>query len=438
MKWSTPALGQIATITGGSTPSRTQAEYWNGSIPWLTPTDLPMPGKGIADVSDTAGKITEKGLAAISAPLLPVGTVLFSSRATIGKLGISRVPLATNQGFANFIPKKFVDAKYLAYCLLHYTAEITALAGSTTFKEVTKTALKKFKVPLPALSEQRRIVEILDQADALRKKRAEADAKAARNLPALFYKMFGDPATNPKGWPTAELGNLFNMVGGGTPSKSVSEYWAGDIPWVSPKDMKYDVIQDTEDHITIEAVNNSATRIVKQGSILIVFRSGILAHSFPVGIAGRDLTINQDLKALTSKGNVSNEYLYGLLSAVPTFGLSCVKKGATVHNIDGSRFMRLKISKPPEQLQESFRVQLGALLDNKTKRLNVATMIESLFAVLLHRAFTGDLTAKWREAHMKELLQEMEQQAKLLGSSSASNSFPEVRSKCSHNQRTMK
>ena len=112
MKWPTPALGQIATITGGSTPSRTQEKYWNGSILWLTPTDLPTPGKGITDVSDTASKITEEGLAAISAQLLPVGTVLFSSRATIGKLGISRAPLATNQGFANFIPKKFVDAKY--------------------------------------------------------------------------------------------------------------------------------------------------------------------------------------------------------------------------------------------------------------------------------------------------------------------------------------
>ena len=108
MKWPTPALGQIATITGGSTPSRTQEKYWNGSILWLTPTDLPTPGKGITDVSDTASKITEEGLAAISAQLLPVGTVLFSSRATIGKLGISRAPLATNQGFANFIPKNLL------------------------------------------------------------------------------------------------------------------------------------------------------------------------------------------------------------------------------------------------------------------------------------------------------------------------------------------
>jgi len=143
MKWPEYRLGQIATIIGGSTPSRDRDEYWNGSIPWLTPTDLPMPGQGIADVFDTANKITDEGLSAISAQLLPVGTVLFSSRATIGKLGISKVPLVTNQGFANFIPKKGVNEKYLAYCLLHFSSNISALAGSTTFKEVTKTSLKK-------------------------------------------------------------------------------------------------------------------------------------------------------------------------------------------------------------------------------------------------------------------------------------------------------
>ncbi len=196
MKWCTATLGDIATITGGGTPSGNRDEYWNGSIFWLTPTDLPKPGEGIAEVAETAGKITEEGLAAISAQLLPVGTVLFSSRATVGKLGISRVPLVTNQGFANFIPKrKVVDSKYLAYCLLFFTNGISALAGSATFIEVTKTALKKFKIPLPPLTEQRCIVEILDRADSLRRKRAEADAKAARILPALFYKMFGDPAT---------------------------------------------------------------------------------------------------------------------------------------------------------------------------------------------------------------------------------------------------
>ncbi|MCL5996890.1 MAG: restriction endonuclease subunit S [Chloroflexi bacterium] len=198
--WQLISLGDIADIEGGSTPRREIPEYWNGELPWVTPTDLPMSGDGIATVSNTREKITAKGLDSISAKLLPPGTVLFSSRATIGKLGISAVPLVTNQGFTNFKPKRDIDARFLAYSLWHFTPQISQLAGSTTFREVTKGNLRQFKIPLPPLSEQVRIVKLLDETDALRKLRAQADARTADLIPALFNEMFGDPATNPKGW----------------------------------------------------------------------------------------------------------------------------------------------------------------------------------------------------------------------------------------------
>ncbi|MCI0563691.1 MAG: restriction endonuclease subunit S, partial [Nitrososphaera sp.] len=206
MKWLTVRLDEIASIVGGSTPQRNREDFWDGDIPWVTPTDLPMPGEGIAKVTETKDRITKSGLASCSTQLLPTGTVLFSSRATIGKLGIAGIPLATNQGFANFIPKACIDSRFLAYSLHYHTEGIAALAGKTTFKEVSRGNLKHYRIKLPPLSEQRRIVEILDQADALRKKRAEADVKAERILPALFYKMFGDPVTNPMKWPSGKLG----------------------------------------------------------------------------------------------------------------------------------------------------------------------------------------------------------------------------------------
>lgn len=414
MKWPLVRLGDVAEVVGGSTPSRDREEYWNGHIPWLTPTDLPMPGEGIAVVSSTRERITDAGLSAISASLLPPGTVLFSSRATIGKIGIAAVPLATNQGFANLVPSKAVFSRFLAYSLLYYREEISRLAGSTTFKEVRRGALKRFQIPLPPLSEQRRIVEILDQADALRKKRAEADAKAARILPALFYKMFGDPATNPKGWPTKPMGEAWQISGGGTPSRTVQDFWGGSIPWVSPKDMKTEVVLDTEEHITAEGVSNSAARLVPPGSLLIVFRSGILVHTFPAAITAVEVAINQDLKALQPVGNDRNEYLFGLFAAAPAIPLSCVKKGATVHNVDGARFSSLPIPLPPTSLQRQFAQHLKTVLAMKTKEREVGRRIEDLFSTLLHRAFIGDLTARWREAHMKDLLVEMEAQAKAL------------------------
>jgi type I restriction enzyme S subunit len=312
--------------------------------------------------------------------------------------------------------KDLVDRQYLTYYLRsnHFLGFANVAVAGVKMPRIIMAKFWKHHVPLPPLSEQHRIIDILNQADSLRKMRIEADAKASRILPALFHKLFGDSATNQKGWPTGKIGDLFEVDGGGTPSKSIPEYWTGNIPWVSPKDMKRAVVLDTADHITQEAIRNSATRVVKEGSVLIVYRSGILVHSFPVAFAGRNLTINQDLKALSSKGEVTNEYLYGLLSAVPAVGLSCVKKGATVHNVDGARFLSLKICKPPEKLQKVFASQLHALLRNKTEQQAASEKAEKIFAVLLHRAFIGDLTARWREAHMKELLQEMEQQAKAL------------------------
>lgn len=415
MTWSVTNLDSLASL-GPQYGANARAIPATGERPrYVRITDIDTNGRLIPT------SIVEADIEESSYFLLKEGDLLFArSGNTVGKT----YRYSSKDGpciFAGYlirfrIDPKLADSRFVFYYTLSsdYNAWVMSkrrVAGQPNINGKEYSALR---VPFFPLSEQHRLVEILDQADALRKKRAEADAKAARILPALFYKMFGDPATNPKGWPAEKLGALFDVNGGGTPSKSIPEYWTGNIPWVSPKDMKSDVLLDTEDHITHEALVNSATRLVKQGSILVVYRSGILAHSFPVAIAGRDLTINQDLKALLSRGKVTNEYLYGLLSAIPAVGLSCVKKGATVHNVDGSRFLSLKISKPPEQLQRSFAAQLYALLKYKTKRQAASEKIEVLFAVLLHRAFTGDLTAKWRETHMKELLQEMEQQAKAM------------------------
>lgn len=311
---------------------------------------------------------------------------------------------------------KVVDPRYIFYRTQHqeFIDFLVGNAAGANYPAVTDEIVRSATLPLPPFSEQRRIVEILDEADRIRKLRREANQKAERILPALFLKMFGDPATNPKGWPTNRLDQLFDVVGGGTPSKSESTYWQGDIPWASPKDMKRDVIANTEDHITSEAIVNSSTKLVRKGSVLVVYRSGILSHTFPVAIAGSDLTINQDLKALSTNGELLNEYMYGWLIAASGLTLDCVKKGATVHNIDGSRFLALQIAKPPRPLQELFVTHLNDFLSQKVNRESVEDRIESLFSLLLHRAFSGQLTSKWRYVHMEDLISEIEEQSQLL------------------------
>jgi type I restriction enzyme S subunit len=283
--------------------------------------------------------------------------------------------------------------------------------------QITRANLERVKVPLPALTEQRRIVELLEQADGMRRKRTEADALANRILPALFLKMFGEPAMNPKGWPTKSTGRAFRMVSGGTPSKANVEFWNGDIPWVSPKDMKSVILTDTEDHITEDAIKNSATSLVPEGAVMMVVRSGILAHSVPVALAGKPMAINQDLKGMVPNPEETEEIkpyymLAWLLTAKQTL-LGCVKRGATVHSIDSGRFQALPFMLPPPSLQDAFARQFENLLALQAKQTAGGRDVERLFATMLHRAFTGELTAKWRQAHMKELLAEMEQQARL-------------------------
>ncbi len=156
-------------------------------------------------------KIAPASTAGTSTNVFDDGNVLYSKLRPY----LNKVICPTEPGIATteLIPlrprKDLLDRHYLTYYLRskHFLGFANVAVAGVKMPRIIMAKFWKHQVPLPPLSEQRRIVEILDQADALRKKRAEADAKAARILPALFYKMFGDPATNPKGWPTKRLGD---------------------------------------------------------------------------------------------------------------------------------------------------------------------------------------------------------------------------------------
>ena len=116
-----------------------------------------------------------------------------------------------------------------------------------------------------------------------------------------------------EGWTTVPLSSVAVFKGGGTPSKDVARYWTGEIPWVSPKDMKSDRIATSIDKITPEAIENSAAALIPEDSLLIVVRSGILARTIPVAITQKQLAVNQDIKALVPGKKVDCHYLYYFL-----------------------------------------------------------------------------------------------------------------------------
>ena len=159
--WKWTKLGDVCKIVSGSTPKTNVTAYWNGTITWITPTDM---GKLTTKyISSSQRAITQTGYASCSTKLIPAGAVIMSTRAPIGHLGIASVPLCTSQGCKTFVPGADVDTEFLYFSLLTHIEDIQALGSGSTFQEVSKTKLSKFEICLPPLTEQKRIAALLNQ-----------------------------------------------------------------------------------------------------------------------------------------------------------------------------------------------------------------------------------------------------------------------------------
>ena len=165
--WEVKLLFALADIRSGGTPSTSEPRFWDGDIPWCTPTDITALN-GHKYLGETARMITQLGLKASSAEVIPAHSVVMTSRATIGECAINVVPIATNQGFKNFVPSAATDVGYLYYLLGTQKQRFISLCGGSTFLEIGKTQLAAYKVQIPSkIVEQRAIAAALSDVDAL-------------------------------------------------------------------------------------------------------------------------------------------------------------------------------------------------------------------------------------------------------------------------------
>jgi type I restriction enzyme, S subunit len=185
------------------------------------------------------------------------------------------------------------------------------------------------------------------------------------------------------------------MISGGTPSTVVDHFWGGDIPWVSSKDMKLSVISRTEDYITSEGLNASAAKLVPPNSMLMVVRSGILRHTIPVALSGRDVAINQDIKAIGFRPNFEPGYCRWFIEGLQSELLSRWSMiGCTVESLDFETFANEEFPLPPLPEQRA----IVAFLDRETARIDglverkrrlLALLEEKRLAVITHAVTKG-------------------------------------------------
>ena len=269
---------------------------------------------------------------------------------------------------------KYLDAnyRYLFYALLDL--KIPNTGYNRHFKW-----LKEAKIQYPTLKQQEKVVGILDKIEKVIAARNKQLNALDELIQARFVEMFGDPVVNDKGWKIDTVEKLCKEIyGGGTPSKSHPEYYEdGNIPWVSSKDMKTDVLNDSQIKINQLGVDNSTARMVPVNSVIMVIRSGILKHTLPVAINVVPITVNQDLKVFIPNERLLTRFLAVQFKMHEKDILSGVR-AVTADNIEFNSLKQRKLIVPPIELQQEFADFAHQV--NKSK-----LVIKNLLQIYKHR-----------------------------------------------------
>ncbi|MBI4687775.1 MAG: restriction endonuclease subunit S [Nitrospirae bacterium] len=342
----------IAEIINGSTPSTDEPAFWNGDILWATPTDL-----GKLDsiyIEDTERKITRAGLESCSTKLLPVGTVLLTSRAPVGNIAITKKPLCTNQGFKNFVPKEGIHSPYLYFAIKMIIPEIQKQSHGNTFVEITKDLIKHFEIPLPptiddqiAIANELELrmaeVETMRQA-ALRQKEA-VSAMAGGILRDIFPVK--SEADLPKGWMWVKLESLCEIVNGFGFPKHLQGQKNMPYPYIKVSDMNHMdsqvIMLKAENYVDENILNSIGAKGYPAGTVIFPKVGGALLTN-KKRMLGVEATFDNNIMGLIPKSNTKSKYLYYWIGSID---LADIANTQALPSIRKSDIANLKIPLPP-------------------------------------------------------------------------------------------
>lgn len=386
-------LADCCEIISGATPSTSEKSYWGGEIAWATPKDLSSLNSKY--ISGTPQTLTELGYSSCSAKLMPAQSVLFSSRAPIGHVAINTIPMCTNQGFKSLVPDpKRVSPDYLYYWLKANKLYLQSLGNGATFKEVSKAIIAEVMIPLPELHEQRRIAAVLDKADALRAKRHEAIAKLDQLLQSVFLEMFGDPVTNPKGWPVSTLGELAEFENGDRSSNypSKGDIVSEGILFLSTKnitDQRLD-LRDTQ-FITEEKFKSLSRGKIQKGDLVITLRGTLGACCIFDGVYDFAF-INAQMMIMRPRLGINSVFLHAVItSAAIQEKIQGSFTGAAVPQLTSGGIAQLGLYRPPTDLQFRFSEIALMLQAHKRELCMSLSLVDDLFQSLQQKGFSGAL-----------------------------------------------
>jgi type I restriction enzyme S subunit len=410
MKWLTSLIKEVAPSAASKIKFSKSDQVWHLNLD---------------QIESHTGKILERKMAPASSAgnstyVFDTNNVLYSKlRPYLNKVVCPEQPGIATTELVPLCPNpKLLDRKFLTY-FLRSNRFLNFASIAVTGAKMPRVIMAKFwdyEIPLPPIPEQRRIIEILDQADRLRKLRADADAKARRILPALFIKMFGDPARNPMGWKVGALGDVCERITDGT--YQPPPFAENGIPFLFVQNIVKGFINfNTLKFITEETYERLTRTIAPQKGDILYSTVGSYGVAVVVD-TNRLFLFQRHIGHIRPKGALMDSWFLCAQMNTPFVKAQADQRarGIAKKTLNLSEIRQFQVITPPLVEQKKFRLAMQNL-EKITGRVNdQEILIESLFKIILHFAFNGDLTASWREAHMKELLQEMEIQAKALAS----------------------
>ena len=349
-------LSEVTQIVLGSTPNSKEPSYWDGDIRWITPAEMKDQSYYIYD---TVRHITEEGRDAANLTMLPEGTVLFSTRAPIGKVAIAGKEMCCNQGFKNFICSEKLNKVFLYYTLKYKKDHLCSLGTGTTFKELSKKTVESLKVAVPPIDLQERFEDTYNQAD-----KSEFDG-----FKSQFIEMFKDT-------PIVKLEDYISTQSGGTPNTKKHEYYDdGDIPWLSSGEVNQGYIDSTEKFITQAGLDNSSAKWVPKDCVVIAMYG---ATAGKVGYIRIPLTTNQAVCSLLPSNEFNSIFLYYAVSQKTDWMISQCR-GAAQPNISQGIIRSMELPLPSMSEQNKF-VAIAEQADKSESELRKS--IESINKVI--------------------------------------------------------
>jgi len=344
------AIRDVAEVASGFGFPLEQQGLVDQEIPFLKVSDMNLPGNEI-HINSWNHTVSRETLKLLGAKSYPVGTVIFpkiGAAIATNKKRILSCESTYDNNVMGIVPSEKILSKYL-YALLQ-SFDLSDWASDSQPPSMRKSVVEAHTIPLPPLEVQRQIVTEI-----------EGYQKIIDGARQVLDNYKPHVVVNPD-WPVVPLGTLVSTSSGGTPSKNEPEFWTGVIPWVSPKDMKVDFLEDTEDHISKLAASQSATKLVGPDTLLCVVRSGILQHTFPVALTLRPMCFNQDIVAIRpTSPEIDIRYLfYTFKSNSVEILKNGIKPGVTVQSFHSGYFKSYPLPLPDLETQRAIVAEIEA------------------------------------------------------------------------------